>query len=262
MTKIDAITLEIMRNGFQSIADEMTAALVRTAYSTNIKDRRDCSCALLTKDGEVVAQTELGTPFHLGVMPAAVEVILCKYPLAKLHPGDVIISNVPYPMGPGHLSDVTLMSPVFYQDEIVALVANQAHHVDMGGFAPGSMAFGVTEIYQEGLQIPPIKLMKRSRMDEEILALIMQNIRTGKETKGDMMAQIAPATVTGTVKNSPMPARSFILPPCLVTWNSHQRASGTGRERNRTWPPRARTRLPCRCSIEIFSSPPWPLRSS
>lgn len=180
-----------MRNAFQSIADEMIAALVRTAYSTNIKDRRDCSCALLTKEGEIVAQTELGTPFHLGVMPAAVNVILQHYPLSQLHPGDVIISNVPYPMGPGHLSDITLLSPVYDQKDIVALVANQAHHVDVGGYAPGSMPFGVTEIYQEGLQIPPVKLMKRNRMDEEILSLILQNIRTRKETRGDMMAQIA-----------------------------------------------------------------------
>ena len=191
MTRIDPITLEIVRNGFQSIADEMIAALVRTAYSTNIKDRRDCSCALLTTEGEVVAQTELGTPFHLGVMPAAVQVSLQRFPLSELHPGDAIISNVPYPMGPGHLSDITILAPIYCENEIVALVANQAHHVDVGGYAPGSMPFGVTEIYQEGLQIPPVKLLKRNRMDEEILALILQNIRTGKETRGDMMAQIA-----------------------------------------------------------------------
>ena len=86
MNKVDPVTLEIMRNAFQSVADEMTAALVRTAYSTNIKDRRDCSCALLTTEGEVVAQTELGTPFHLGVMPAAVKVILQKFPPGELHP--------------------------------------------------------------------------------------------------------------------------------------------------------------------------------
>jgi len=191
VTEIDPITLEIMRNGFQSIADEMTAALVRTAYSTNIKDRRDCSCALLTEDGEVVAQTELGTPFHLGVMPAAVRVILQNCPLSQLNPGDVMISNIPYPVGPGHLSDITVLAPVYCQNEIVALVANQAHHVDVGGYAPGSMPFGVTEIYQEGLQIPPVKLMKKNRMDEEILSLILQNIRTRKETRGDLMAQIA-----------------------------------------------------------------------
>ena len=190
-TKIDPIILEITRNRIQSIADEMTAALVRTSYSTNIKDRRDCSCAILTTDAEVVAQTELGTPFHLGVMPAAAKVILDKYPPDKLARGDTIISNVPYPIGPGHLSDVTMLSPVCYGNEVVAITCNMAHHVDMGGFAPGSMPFGVTEIYQEGLQIPPIKLFKKNRLDEEISALIFQNIRTEKETKGDMLAQIA-----------------------------------------------------------------------
>lgn len=191
MNTVDPVTLEIMRNAFQSVADEMTAALVRTAYSTNIKDRRDCSCALLTTEGEVVAQTELGTPLHLGVMPAAVKVILQKFSPGELHPGDVVVSNVPYPMGPGHLSDVTIMSPIFYQKKLVALAANQAHQVDVGGYAPGSMPFGVTEIYQEGLQIPPVKLMKRNRVDQELLALILQNVRTRKVTEGNVMAQIA-----------------------------------------------------------------------
>ena len=191
MSKIDPITLEIMRNGLQSIADEMTATLVRTAYSTNIKDRRDCSCAILTTKGEVVAQTELGTPFHLGVMPAVVKVILDHYPLEKLNPEDTIINNILYPVGPGHLNDISILSPIFYEGEIVALVANQAHHVDVGGYAPGSMAFGVTEIYQEGLQIPPIKLVKQGTIDDEILSLILQNIRTRKVTKGDIVAQIA-----------------------------------------------------------------------
>jgi N-methylhydantoinase B len=191
MKKIDPITLEIMRNAFQSVADEMTAALVRTAYSTNIKDRRDCSGALLTPGGEVVAQTELGTPLHLGVMPAAVKVILQHFPPAELHPGDAVISNVPYPIGPGHLSDITIMAPVFYKKKLLGLAANQAHHVDVGGYAPGSMPFGVTEIFQEGLQIPPLKLLKRGRMEKAILSLILQNVRTRKVTEGDLMAQLA-----------------------------------------------------------------------
>ena len=191
MKNIDPIILEIMRNSFQSIADEMIAALVRTAYSTNIKDRRDCSCALLTPSGEVVAQTELGTPFHLGVIPAAVEVILKQYPLGKLEEGDAVISNVLYPIGPGHLSDVTLMAPVIYKGEIIALVANQAHHVDVGGFAPGSMPFGVHEIFQEGMQIAPVKLLKKGDVDDEILRFILQNIRSPKDTQGDIMAQVA-----------------------------------------------------------------------
>ncbi|MCD4699972.1 MAG: hydantoinase B/oxoprolinase family protein [Phycisphaerae bacterium] len=188
---IDPITLELMRNRIQSIADEMTAALERAAYSTNIKDRMDCSCAVLTLDGEVVAQTELGTPFHLGVMPSAVKIMLEHFPPGKLEKGDVIISNIPFPIGPGHLSDVAILSPVYYGKEIVAIVANQAHHVDMGGFAPGSMPFGVTEIYQEGLQIPPVRLCRNGELDQGISSLIMQNIRTVKVTKGDIMAQIA-----------------------------------------------------------------------
>lgn len=190
-TRIDPITLEIMRNAFQSIADEMTASLVRTAYSPNIKDRMDCSSAVLTAQGEVIAQTELGTPFHMATIPAAAEVMLERYPAADLEPGDAIISNLPYPIGPGHLSDVALLAPVFDERELIAFVVNMAHHVDMGGYAPGSMPFGVTEIYQEGLQIPPVKIMKRGQIDQELLALIMQNIRTFKETRGDLMAQVA-----------------------------------------------------------------------
>ena len=189
--RIDPITLEIMRNAYQSIADEMTASLVRTAYSPNIKDRMDCSSAVLTAAGEVIAQTELGTPFHLATIPAAAEMILKRYPLDELVPGDAVVSNVPYPVGPGHLSDVTLLSPVYRGDEIVALVVNMAHHVDMGGYAPGSMPFNVSEIYQEGLQIPPVKLVKRQVVDREILSFVLQNTRTQNETRGDLMAQVA-----------------------------------------------------------------------
>jgi len=188
---IDPITLEVMRNGIQSIADEMTAALIRTAYSPNIKDRLDCSCAVLTTGGEVVAQTELGTPFHLATIPAAAQMMLERYPASQLNEGDAVICNTPYPIGPGHLSDVAILSPVFHRKQLVALVANMAHHVDMGGYAPGSMAFGVSEIYQEGLQIPPVKVVKKNEVDQEILSLILQNIRTYNETRGDMMAQIA-----------------------------------------------------------------------
>ena len=191
MTDIDPITLEIMRHALQSIADEMTAALIRTSYSPNIKDRLDCSCAVLTPQGEVIAQTELGTPFHLATIPAAAEVILDRFPLDTLREGDAVVSNVPYPIGPGHLSDVTLLSPVVDDGQAVALVMNMAHHVDMGGYAPGSMPFGVHEIYQEGLQIPPVRVAKGGKVDDEILSLILQNVRTVRETRGDLMAQIA-----------------------------------------------------------------------
>ena len=188
---IDPITLEVMRNAVQSIADETTAAMVRTAYSPNIKDRMDCSSAILTPDGETVAQTELGTPFHMATIPAAAAVMLQRFPGKSLADGDFIVSNLPYPIGPGHLSDVALLAPVFDGKALIAYVVNMAHHVDMGGYAPGSMPFGVTEIYQEGLQIPPVKLVRKHTLDDDLLSLILQNIRTFKETRGDLMAQIA-----------------------------------------------------------------------
>lgn len=187
--EVDPITLQVLIRGLQSIADEMVAALVRTAYSTNIKDRRDCSAALYSMDGEVVTQCELGTPLHLGTMSPTVRTALQAYPASSLRAGDAVILNTPYPAGPGHLNDIGMLSPVVWEGEVVALVANTAHHVDVGGFAPGSMPFGVSEIYQEGLQIPPVRLFKEGALDDELFRLISQNVRTDKEFRGDILAQ-------------------------------------------------------------------------
>jgi len=188
---IDPISLEVMRNALMSISDEMSAALIRTAYSTNIKDRRDCSCAIYKATGEVVAQSEIGTPLHLGVMPAVVRTVLKRFPIDTLVPGDAIFYNNPYPEGPGHLNDISLVAPVFYENRLVALVTNQAHYVDIGGYAPGSMPFGVTEIFQVGLQIPPVRIIKQNIVDDEILSIFLENVRTKVEFKGDFMAQVA-----------------------------------------------------------------------
>ena len=191
MANIDMITLQVVMNALQSITDEMNMALIRTAYSTNIKDRRDCSCAIYTPEGFVVSQTELGSPVHLGIMPSALNSVLESYPLETLEDGDHLITNLPFPTGPGHLNDVTMVSPVFSGGRVVFLVANMAHHVDVGGFAPGSMAIGLQEIYQEGLQIPPVKLVKKGVMDQEIHRMIKQNVRTSLEIDGDIHAQMA-----------------------------------------------------------------------
>jgi N-methylhydantoinase B len=188
---IDPVTLEVMRNALYSIADEMTAALVRTGYSTNIKDRRDCSCAIYDLHGDAVALSELNTPVHLGTMHPTVKTVLEKFPLETLQPGDAVMLNTPYPAGPGHLNDVAVVCPVFHAGQLMALVANQAHHVDMGGYAPGSMPFGVSEIYQEGLQIPPVKLRRAGVVDQDLLDLVLENVRTRFEVRGDLMAQIA-----------------------------------------------------------------------
>jgi N-methylhydantoinase B len=190
--KVDPVTLEVMRNAIYTITDEMMGALIRTSYSTNIKDRRDCSCSFCLPDKRVVAQSEISaTPLHLATIIAVVDTVLDAIPPERMEPGDHIIYNKPYPEGPGHLNDVTLVSPVFYKGELLALVSNQAHHVDVGGFAPGSMPFGVYETFQEGIQIPPIKIVKRGVVAEDILELISDNVRTNDEFKGDIMAQVA-----------------------------------------------------------------------
>jgi N-methylhydantoinase B len=193
---IDPIMLEIIRNRWQGVADEMCAALVRASYSTNIKDRRDCSAAIALPNGEVLAQAEVGTPLHLGIMPAVIRSVLAEFSLDQFQPGDMIITNLPYPEGPGHLPDLSMVSVIFdASEEPIAIAATTAHHVDMGGYAPGSMPLGVTEIYQEGLQIPPIRVIERGEINEPLLKLINQNVRTKLEVRGDLMAQFAAAKI-------------------------------------------------------------------
>ncbi|MDK2986790.1 MAG: N-methylhydantoinase [Clostridia bacterium] len=187
--KIDAITLEVMRNALQSIAEEMGVTLVRTALSPNIKDRRDCSTAIYTGNGELVAQAE-HIPLHLGLMPTVVKEVLKVFPRENMEPGDAIIINDPYISG-SHLPDVCVFSPVFYEGELVAIVANLAHHVDIGGIAPGGMPVNSTEIFQEGIRIPPMKIRKKGKLNQEIVNLLLNNVRTSFEFKGDLEAQLA-----------------------------------------------------------------------
>ncbi|MEW6623988.1 MAG: hydantoinase B/oxoprolinase family protein [Bacillota bacterium] len=187
--KVDAITLEVMRNALQSIAEEMGVTLIRTALSTNIKDRRDCSTAVYTADGDLVAQAE-HIPLHLGLMPAVIKKVLKVFPKDKLAPGDAIMINDPYISG-SHLPDICIFSPVFYENELLAIVANLAHHVDIGGMAPGGMPVNATEIFQEGLRIPPIKIRKAGKLDEDLMFLITNNVRTFYECRGDIEAQLA-----------------------------------------------------------------------
>ena len=188
---VDMVTLQVIMNGLQSITDEMNMALIRTAFSTNIKDRRDCSCAVYTAAREAIAQTELGCPVHLGIMPSALDAVFADMRIEDFEEGDHLIVNVPYPNGPGHLNDITMVSPVFVEGRAAFLVANMAHHVDVGGYGPGSMATGVWEIYQEGVQIPPLKIVKHGTLEPELMSLIATNVRTGAEIRGDIRAQIA-----------------------------------------------------------------------
>lgn len=193
MKKVDPITLEVMRNVLQSIAEEMGAALIRTALSSNIKDRRDCSSGIYTIDGGLVAQAE-HIPLHLGLMPAVVKKVIEYFPPESLKPGDAIIVNDPFVSG-SHLPDISVIAPVFYDGKPVAMVANLAHHVDVGGMTPGSLPVQATEIFQEGLRIPPMKIRKEGVLNEELIGFIKHNVRTPREFEGDLHAQIAGCNV-------------------------------------------------------------------
>lgn len=189
MATVDPITLEVMRNAFQSVAEEMGAALIRTALSPNIKDRRDCSTGVYSAAGELIAQAE-HIPLHLGLMPSVVKSTLQILPVSSLQPGDAIVTNDPYISG-SHLPDICILSPLFHEGACLGILANLAHHVDIGGIAPGGMPTISTEIFQEGLRIPPVRIRKAGVVDEELMALIIHNVRTSREAKGDFQAQLA-----------------------------------------------------------------------
>ena len=184
------IQVELLRNAMASIADEMYIALMKSAYSTNIKERRDHSTAIFDATGRVVAQGE-SMPLHLASMLGLVEIIIEKFDLSDLRAGDMFLSNDPYVGRGSHLPDVSMAAPVFIDDSLVMFVANIAHHADIGGMSPGSMAGGMTEIYQEGLRIPPIRLIRGGELVEDMMELILLNVRVPEERKGDYNAQIA-----------------------------------------------------------------------
>jgi N-methylhydantoinase B len=189
---IDAITLEVLRHAFTAVAEEMNANLIRSAYSPNIKERRDCSSALFDAAGQMVAQAE-SIPVHLGAMPYSVSAAVRA--VRSFSPGDVVVLNDPY-AGGAHLPDITFVAPVFFGERLIAFVANRAHHADVGGKEPGSLSGDTVEIYQEGLRIPPVRLWRGGNVDRDLLDLILLNVRTPDERWGDLRAQRA-ACVTG-----------------------------------------------------------------
>jgi N-methylhydantoinase B/oxoprolinase/acetone carboxylase alpha subunit len=185
MDKFDPIELELFKNIFISISEEMGAVLGRTALSPNIKERKDFSCALFNKQGETFAQGS-HIPVHLGAMPLSVQASLRSL---DFHEGDLVILNDPY-KGGTHLPDITCISPLFVDGKLRFFVANRAHHSDIGGMTPGSMPLA-SEIYQEGLILPPLKLMERGKLKSDLLRLILANVRTPEEREGDLLAQVA-----------------------------------------------------------------------
>lgn len=186
----DPITLEILSNALRSITDECFVALMKSAYSTNIKERHDHSTAIIDPSGRLVVQAANSLPIHISSMGGLVETILAKR-LNDIQPGDIFVGNDPHVAGGSHLPDVNLAMPVFRDGRLVAFVCNIAHHADVGGMAPGSMAGGMTEIYQEGLRIPAIRLFRGGVLQRDVFELMLLNVRGPEERQGDYYAQIA-----------------------------------------------------------------------
>lgn len=201
--KPNPIEFEVFKNLFLSIAEEMGVTLCRTGFSPNIKERLDYSCAVYDSKGDTIAQGD-HMPVHLGAMPLSVRAAIDA---VDMEPGDIVMLNDPF-KGGTHLPDITLVSPVFLDERKPGLqtrrtnrpafyVANRAHHSDVGGMSPGSMPVA-SEIYQEGLIIPPVRLARRGKIVDDVMSLLLNNVRTPDEREGDIAAQIAANRVAET----------------------------------------------------------------
>ena len=183
----DPITLEVFKNALESTAQEMGGVLKLTSFSPNIKERMDASCALFDTNAQLVAQAE-HVPVHLGSMLRAVAPTIAA--VGPLEEGDILVVNDPF-VGGAHLPDVTLLASVFFQQMQIGYVATRAHHSDVGGMEPGSMPGNSREIFQEGLIIPPVKLYRKGEPQEDVMRMILANVRTPAERRGDLNAQLA-----------------------------------------------------------------------
>ncbi|GMT43188.1 MAG: N-methylhydantoinase B [bacterium] len=190
--KVNPILLEVFKNKLSSVSEEMGVSLNRTAFSPNIKERRDFSCAVFDKNGDIIAQAA-HIPVHLGSMPLSVKEAIKNFEFEK---GDMVVLNDPF-KGGTHLPDITIVAPIFAEGvrEPVFFAGNRAHHSDVGGMSAGSMPLS-TNIFQEGIIIPPLKLMEKGKLDKKLMNFFLNNVRTPYEREGDFSAQIM-ANITG-----------------------------------------------------------------
>lgn len=193
--KIDSITVEIIGNLLLSIAEEMGAALIKSSYSSNIKERKDCSTAVFDAQGMLVAQAE-HIPMHLGSMSDSISAIMKKFPMDEICEGDMFVANDSYNGGGSHLPDIVFAAPVYENGRLLMWVANIAHHSDIGGIVPGSTSGEVTTIFQEGLRLPPVHVCRNGKVIRDIFDIITGNCRTPEQRIGDLNAQVA-ANLTG-----------------------------------------------------------------
>ncbi|MEQ9123293.1 MAG: hydantoinase B/oxoprolinase family protein, partial [Alphaproteobacteria bacterium] len=193
--RIDPITAEVVARRLLSVAEEMGVALIRAAFSPNIKERADCSTAIFDADGRVIAQAQR-VPIHLGSMIGAVAAIRARFPADDIRPGDMFMVNDPYCGGGSHLPDINVVAPVYVDGRIQAYVANIAHHADVGGMVPGSEAAVCRSIFQEGIRLPPVRVHRDGAPVRDVLDIVLLNSRAPDERLGDLQAQFA-ANVVG-----------------------------------------------------------------
>jgi len=180
MSRIDGITLAVIANNMQWATEEMNTYLTKSAFSSNIKVRKDCSCALYDRGGNIVAQ---GTfiPVHLGIMAQTLKELLKRHPVETIREGDALIHNNPYMMG-SHLFDIMIFTPVFFEGEIIAFAGSLAHHVDVGG---NPISYVSKTLYEEGVIIPGLKIMRENVLQEDLISFITANVRTPYEFRGE-----------------------------------------------------------------------------
>jgi len=189
---IDTITLEVIYHRLESIADEMENALLRSSFSTVVKESRDATTAIFDIQGRTAAQA-CAIPVHLGTLMFSVPEILKVFPVSEMQEGDVYLANDPY-TGGTHLNDITMVVPVIYQDEVVALSCNMVHHQDIGAMSPGTPT-RATSLYQEGLNLPPVKFYDAGEPVKAIHDIIRKNVRIPDIVIGDLRAQVSAANV-------------------------------------------------------------------
>jgi len=187
---VDAVTVEIIGNLLLSIAEEVTTIIIKSAYSTNIKERRDVSTGIVDPEGNMVAQAE-NLAIHLGSLLTFVKELYKKHPKETIRPGDMFIGNDPYNGGGNHLPDIVIAAPAFEGDTMIGWVVNMAHHSDIGGKVPGSTSGDATSIFQEGLKLPIIRICENDKVLDNVMDLILANTRVPKERYGDLIAQIS-----------------------------------------------------------------------
>ena len=187
---MDLMTVEVLQRLLLAAAEEMGITLIRAAYSPNIKERRDASCAVFDAEGRVIAQAA-HIPMHLSSMVDLPRALGEAYPRKTWQPGDMFIANDPYVSAGSHLNDLAVIAPVFGGGELIGFVANTAHHADVGGRVPGSESGDSTSIFQDGLRLPVARLVARGRVDDGLFRTILLNSRTPRERIGDLRAQIA-----------------------------------------------------------------------